>query len=1057
MNNQTTKVSSTLLKNKLGRTAIRLQRNANPLGNGSDGVKDFDTLESVVSESVKILNDFYKRLSEPEFKATKLKADAVPSYIDYNNDFTAISDDLTTIFNEFENLEEVVVGDFNYMVSRLNRLNRTLKSVSSSLGDFVLFSNLPIKDSIYFSDSFNNLDRVEVNSPLINTEQAEVNQVEGIVTLPIDRQAQVALNVTEIPVINSNSNGVAGNNQEVGAQSRTNISDILDNNADTWFEYERVVQEDDGEALVLDFTINIGNPQVINFIRINPNNFGTKTQIEIVTIETSVDGKAFVNVKDDIPIADFTTQDEENVFKLAPSTSKYAGQGLYTFTPRKAKYVHIVLKQTTPYIISTSTTQQKLRYAIGIRDVHIEALPYKSQGEVISSEYSVTDDIRKIVLLSNQNPTAGTVSSLAEIEHYVSPDNGLSWYQIRPKASAGIVAQQQEIPELLDFNGVSENTVKTDNPVRSVRYKAVLSRNTDAFNDESPELAQETAYGTELHSPPTTTPFEIILQRQPVDDTLNLIWPKFGSRGKKDNKYTVAIGTGQKLSIFLPFRPLARSFEKDLSGSFPSLTDKDPESIFVDGVQWERNNLTGSNNYYKLNYETGLLEFGDGTNGNAVSVGSQVSMILDEENLFPSRGDHIATLDYPTSNDKKQIEIYLEKPITSTTAILKKGSVRNQLKPLVQTNTSPYEIKFSDTAVFSSEQTFIDGSSELTSPGHWSLDYENGTLFSYSTVSDSLETSVNYFYLPRTQLENDHWDFVDSEDGITNTLKIKDDYFQTFQADPFTVPSGVTYFNLPHIGVVEGSVEFSEGSTVPSGLSNQVEFVDGRTELLGVLPLKEELDPITGVSSEVNLSISFNVKITSDTSFATTFSNQTIFRNQVASEGSVSNVGDYWVDRTYTTSPTGRVVVRVDENNSLPGTVTYYYKEPQIETAGRYSIKLDTGEVFTHDIITPTSSGSITADYEYTNYKVRYDIARLVSREDWSYDPNEKKILIEDNEILKSQRTPQTAAQDNSSDYYQATYKYIKQSRDESALLEPFFSPILKDYALKVITKSRLV
>jgi hypothetical protein len=41
-------------------------------------------------------------------------------------------------------------------------------------------------------------------------------------------------------------------------------------------------------------TVNLGDKKVINFIRLNPNNFGTKTQVKIENIETSIDGKRFI-------------------------------------------------------------------------------------------------------------------------------------------------------------------------------------------------------------------------------------------------------------------------------------------------------------------------------------------------------------------------------------------------------------------------------------------------------------------------------------------------------------------------------------------------------------------------------------------------------------------------------------------------------------------------------------------------------------------------------------------------------------------------------------------
>jgi hypothetical protein len=1017
-----------VLRNKLGRLAIKLQQNATPDGSNPD----YNTLEKTVAEATKILTKFYAQLAEPGYSPVKIFPDSLPDAEKFNNNFIDIRDDFSVLFSEFENLEGVILGQFNYMVSRLNRLNRKLKSISSNLGDFILFSDLVTKDALFFGDSFNNLSRIEVNTPLLNNEQCEVNQVEGIVTLPVDRQKQTRINVTEVPVINSNSNGLVGNNQQLGAKKHGKISDILDNNADTWFEYERVIATDDGTPLTLDFTINMGQERVINFIRVNPNNFGTKTQVQILAIDTSVDGKNFVSIKDDIPIAGFTVEDEENVFTLAPSTSKFSGQGLYTFTPRAAKYVHLTLKQSTPYTITTTDKLQKHRYAIGVRDVDIQALPYKPTGEVISSNYAITDDVRKVVLLSNQNPDGATTSTLAAIDHFISPDNGVTWHQLRPRESAGSANVDQTIPELIDFNGVEEDSVITNNPVRSLRYKAVLSRNTEAFTSDSSELAQVKEDTTELHSPPTTTPFEIALQKTPITGTLKLIDPQFGSRGKEDVKYQIAVGTGGKLIILLPFKPLVRDFQKTEVASVWTLIDKDPEQIYVDGELWTRGPLTGSSKNYKLNYEEGRIEFGDGTNGAAVPQGSVISMTLAEERIFPTRGaDHIAKLDYPTANDQKRVEIACYSPPKSHTTVLKKGATRHQV--------------------------FIDGSTELVNPGDFSFDFKNGVLYSKTATNTTTDTSIIYFYNPRDVLADQDWRFTNSGGGTTNAVSLSDRVYKTFTADPLPISNGLKYFNLAHLGIVRGTVRFS-GVTAeaPAELSTEVNYIDGRSELLGVVQAKQEIDPITGVTPGVPVSVPFTVKVSSNTEFSVTFSNQSIFVNEVASAAAVDagNTGDYFVDRTTGTSATGRVYVKLADNVDEPGTINYYYTDPQAALAGRYSINYETGEVFCYSA-TPSN---LAVDYEYTDYRAQYDIARLVPSDDWKLDTSSNTLTIKDREILRSIRVPQQTSQTaGSSRFYQVSYTYVKETRNNTASLEPFFSPILKDYVLKIVTKSRLV
>jgi len=1046
MNKERTEVKSRMLRNKLGTLATRLQQAADPKGANPD----YQTLEKIIAQSVKILSDFYKRLSEPIHKPNEIKADTLPDPDDYNDNFQAIADDLEVVFAEFENLESLVLGNFNYIVSRLNRLNRKLKSTYSSLGDFILYADLPLKDAFYFQDSFTNLARVETNSPLLNGEQCEINQVEGIATLPVDRESQEVISVTELPVINSNSNGVNGNNQEAGAATNSDISTITDNNADTWFEYERVVAVDDGVTLVLDFTINLGDIKVINFVRINPNNFGTKTQVKIVNIDTSSNGNDFISIKDDIPIADFVVEDEENVFTLAPSTSKYAGQGLYTFTAREAKYIRFTLEQQTPYTIVTSAGLTKSRYAIGIRDVEVAALPYKTKAELISTEYLAYDDIRKVALLSNQNPDAATTSALVSIDHYVSPDNGITWHQIRPLVSGGLIAVDQTVPEVLDFNGVGENSIETTNPVYTLRYKAVMERYTEAFVDDASELAQRIQDGTELHSVPGSTPFELTLQQRPITGTIKLIDPNMGSRGKDDIRYKIAKGTGSQLRIVLSaFKPLVKDKSKVLSGGKYYIQESDPQTIYINGIAWSRGALSGaSTKNYKLNFEEGTLEFGDGTNGKAVPNDSLIEMSLSEERVFPGRGEgHYATLQYPTARDQKRVALRVRHPEKTVTKVLNKGATRNLLDADIVSGSA---LRFSSSAAATSFVTEIDFDNwdeDSQSDGDWSVDRTNGVLYNKLRTSEQEDMTVTYTYYPSTVLTENQWSFAEGTEG-SNVISISADAFQTFTASTMDVPKNAKYFNLAHMAIVKGTIEFKNSITgnVPATLSQEVEFVDGRTELLGAISTTEELSPITSVGFH---SIPFRMKVIDNTSYAVTFSNTTIFSQEVV--GEPSSPGEYRVRRDYGLK--GSVEVYVGQTYEDPGEINYYYRDYQINRAGRYSVNYETGEVYCVE----RPGINVTVDYEYTDYRVKYDIARLVNADDWDHDNDTNKITIKDREIMKNLAVRQTGAEGAAKRYYQVSYQYIEEPRDNVTNLEPYFTPVLKDYALKVVTKSRLI
>lgn len=1031
--------NSTLFQNRLSALIGDL------LAVPTTGNADIPTYESLLSQSYNVLSQFYACLDEPLFYPVLPVADTEPCVEDFNSNFRAIGMDLQVLFQEYENLEGLTLGAFNYMTARMNRLYGRLKQVSSSLADYILFSDHATKDSIFFGDSFTTTNRVDYNSRLLNAEQLEVNTAEGTVTLPVQKAKQARIVIRELPVINSNSNGSVGNQLATTQDSfHGDIAVILDGNADTWFEYERIPGViDDGEALVLDFTVNLGTPQIINHIVINPNNFGACTQVQIDRIDTSLDGKALTSIKDDIPISGWEVQDEENVFALSPATSKYAGQGIYTFTPRKAKYIRFTLRQTTPYAVQYNG-QTLLRYAIGIRDISLEALPFATKGELISTEFASVDEIRKLVLLANQNPISSSESALAKISHFISPDNGQSWYPIRPKDSVGIADTVQEVPELLDFNGSASGTITTSNPVKMVRYKVVMERFSDAFDPKkASDLARTTAFTTELHKLPITTPFTIAVQRSPIANSIRLVDPNYGSRGKADNPYTAAIGTGGRLFCRLPWKPVRREFSKAYVSSAWTLVEQGDEEVYVNGELWTRGDVAGAGStdkVYLINYEDGTLTFGDGTNGKAVPSGAMVAFSFGEERIFPSYSElHIAKLAYPTVNDQEQIEVYWCDTIQSATAVLKKGARVHKLQPDIVDDTD-YPIYFSDGSVFGGAPNpvdFVNGSDELTTAGDWSVDYANGVIYSYSPTSSSTDTTIRYFYRPRTKLSSSEWSFGDVEtNGVSNSICISADKWNTITAQPELVPTGVKYFNLANMAVVKGTVFFTDLTT----FAKEVAFVDGHAELLGAIQTSEEIAALGSGTVTFNLSL---IPMAS-TEYAITFSDPSVF---VEYNATPSTPGQYSVDRS-----TGLVTVITTGAVDTPGTVSYYYADPTKDNTGKYSINYDTGEVFTYD---QTQAATYTA-YQYTDFRVKYPIAREIPTADFEVDVQNKKLTLKDREILLSQRIPQYTATGTRDKYYQVSYKYQSDGREDLNSLEPYFSPVLKDYALKIMTKGRM-
>jgi hypothetical protein len=465
------------------------------------------------------LNQFYQSLESSlldiDFNIRKgLPAD--PNSINEFNSF--IEKQLQIIFKEIGVLDRIIASSFNSIIVEKEEVLQTSKRIANKIGDYLLYADPSLGTGYFWGDSFNTTDKIDNNSILIEGDSCYHSVEDGAILLPLNGEPEKP-EIKSI-TINKSSNGNIGNNQELNKTKHKDIEVIGDGNPDTWFEYEIVSNTDIKTSLVLDLTIALKEISVINHIHINPINFGTPTSLEIDTFETSKDGKTFISIKDEIPIKDFVPEDEENRFQLSASTSNYSGQGFYSFLARKAQYVHVVLKQSTPYTIQT-LNGTKLRYAIGLRDINIYGRKFKESGSIISTEFSSTDSIRKLSLYAVENPIEK--SSLADIDHFVSHDDSATWLQIQPQDR-----DSSDIPEVINFNTIDNNSVTTSKKVTSLRHKISLSRNKDAFSGDA-IVKKEKTDKLEILSLPSIGNLDIILGQTPIESSIQLVMPYMGS------------------------------------------------------------------------------------------------------------------------------------------------------------------------------------------------------------------------------------------------------------------------------------------------------------------------------------------------------------------------------------------------------------------------------------------------------------------------------------------------------------------------------------------------
>lgn len=124
----------------------------------------------------------------------------------------------------------------------------------------------------------------------------------------------------------------------------------------------------------------------------------------------------------------------------------------------------------------------KIRYAIGIRDIGVFFYTFANTSELVSTEWKSPKPIYKVQLKVVESIPTMFPPGRQYIEYYVSPDRGGSWYRMNPLDHPTIVGDDGiVVPKTITFNpdfggqpGEGTKYVGTENPVSSIKFRAVL-------------------------------------------------------------------------------------------------------------------------------------------------------------------------------------------------------------------------------------------------------------------------------------------------------------------------------------------------------------------------------------------------------------------------------------------------------------------------------------------------------------------------------------------------------------------------------------------------------
>ena len=435
--------------------------------------ENFKYLPSEVIGAIKEAIEAFKS-STTSVASQYIMPGEVPSSSRYNKFWKSIQLDLETLFKGMTDIGNILKDQHNYVMADIDNLILLLKMASSKLSNYALYAAAESLNERTFIETFNDVTQIDTQALAPNS-AANISTVEGIVTLGVsEKHILTKTDIASVSINNTLSNGnIYGN--------RT-LLDIINSGDFLLFEYERTSTVIDNTKLTLDFTIALNELTILNHIRIVPNNFGTRTWPKITRMDVSADGSVYDSLRDEL-LGDST---DDAPFTLAPYASKYAGEGRFSFVPRRVRYIRITIEQVTPYL---DPVRNIWRLPIGLKNIELTQLVYKDTSELTSKDYVVGNEIGKISIDAIDYPqrayAESILASTADIRYMVSVDNGSTWMPISPRY---LQNTDPSIAEIVNVNNVDSQmapsapgSINTQFEATSVRYKIKLYKNTSGI------------------------------------------------------------------------------------------------------------------------------------------------------------------------------------------------------------------------------------------------------------------------------------------------------------------------------------------------------------------------------------------------------------------------------------------------------------------------------------------------------------------------------------------------------------------------------------------------
>lgn len=993
------------------------------------------TVSSITAELNSIAQSYEHNISQFLHTVKYSNPNQVPYVqdIDYNVNLLKIN--LGLLYKELNTTNKLAVSLFNRIATEKLDLTRRINKLASKTRSLALY-NTGNKLGRYAGDSFTTTDTFVLDTVNKGT-NLNIDTEAGLATLPVVKKE--LLNIKTVSIDKTYSNGTVGNSSEAEAlYSYDNLWNTIDQEPNSWWEYELVVADvSKSTGVRLSLILGLEEVQIVNQVNISLLNMGTVKDIVIDSVHGSIDGNSWFDLTTDLPLMDYFQETHADLLKVTSSTSTKTNSVPVYFNPVGIKYVRVRLSQSEAIKVFRTNTKIVHKYAIGIRDISLFRNSYGDSGLLISKALPIVPPINTLLLVGAVSDTS---NGLFDIDFNVGFKQG-------EYKSIQLMDLEQFSQEVINVSDFDLDPFSID----SIYWKVDVTRDNTKAITNGPTKG---LYKTEAFTKSSTNPTTYTLGKKPILNTVAVMESPLWYMG---SKITVSglqdlnqLGT---IDLDLPLYINRISNGYDISF--------DDVSIFVNGVEWDRSPdlslESSSDSLYQLvntnDSDTTVLKIQNANGYPKIEL-----YIKPQPATFTRQQDQfIGQLNYDGASDKANYKLEVQSLSANINQTIQPGQTLVKLNgPIDISNWNPpsltsgidikeYNSSGSSIAsvVYTDPKVFVNGTTELTNAGDYSIDSENGLLYSYSPSSETNTTTISYKWYKINSLNQIDFDLFRQDNKVVGVSvpyenfqsnkitevvgadRVGNSFVPLLRHKPNYWPSVVSNYGggkviyLSHGNVIKNTLSLDKNMFTNPELSlEEVSYIDGARELLPGRIVAEQF-PIQTVGSPGVVSYVFAYSMYAP--YGIVFnSGQDVFTNQVGTLGAVVAPGDWFINYG-----TGTLSVWLASSTTEIIDLSYMYF--QSSSTNRYSVDYNTGRVFLNQTVTP----GFGIDYEYSIYRVSYPVANYVD-----FTINDKMVEINNN--LTKLNTLEVSYQ----------YDLVSES---TAQLHQYYTPFIRDIQFRYL------